>query len=485
MKKDRWAEYIIYAGLFLFLFVMFHWSPLAGDDWIYASDVRYSGVLEQTVYAYMTWSGRVFSEFWGFVYTWKKIIYDVTGPLLMVLAVWLGVSLKKEYTLRDVLMTVFLMLSVPLLIRTQTYTFAVGFAAYYIPLPLYILHLILLRNYLFEDKKDIRYAAIMALLSFVIPLHMENLSVLLAFTNLAALGYAWYCRKADRNLVILLITAVISCLVMFLSPGTALRLTEDFDQTQTFGITRILSNWHPFLHLSLFYADAVHTVLSLAAAALLLKNRSRTNLILAAVFAVHLVLTWTDGFGNDLLNTLWFVIYYGALCMLCLKQKSPDREMLVFLIMAVIVSNGIMVFSPSFPERTAVYGIYCLLWITVMLAGYLQFQVKAETVLKGVLCCGILAAGIHWYRIYHTVHLVNIVRQAQVEYYQKRPDAGDAWFLAYPRESIHSANIDYEEDVDHIRGFKEYFYLNQDLNLKFYYIDEYTPSAIAAEMPQE
>ena len=77
MRRKEWLEYAVYAGLFLFLFVIFHWSPLAGDDWIYASEVRYSNVLEQTIYAYMTWSGRVLSEFWGFVYTEKKLIWEL------------------------------------------------------------------------------------------------------------------------------------------------------------------------------------------------------------------------------------------------------------------------------------------------------------------------------------------------------------------------------------------------------------------------
>lgn len=486
MRKNSYFEYLIYAGMILFLFVMFHWSPLAGDDWIYASEVRYSNVLEQTIYAYMTWSGRVLSEFWGFVYTEKKLIWEITGPLLMALTVMLGVRLKKEHHLTDVLLSVFLIMTVPHFIRTQTYTFAVGFAAYYIPIPLYLLHLILLRDYLLENKKSTPRVIVMAVLSFLIPLHMENMSVLLAFTNLAALVYALYRKTADRTLWILLGMAVVSCLIMFLSPGTAMRLDEDFDPTQTLGIGRIIANWKPFLHLSLYYADAIHTVLSAAAIAVLMKDRnSKADLIASAVFAVHLILVWTDGFGNALIDTVWLVLYYGALTYLCLKQASSVRELSVFLIMAVIVSNGIMVFSPSFPERTAVYAVYCLIWIILLLKDNISVTAKGNQILAAALCAGILAFGLHWYRIYHTVHLVNIVRQAQVEYYQKRPDAGDAWFLAYPKKSIHSANIDYEEDVDHIRGFQDYFYLSHDLNLKFYYIDEYTAEAIFAEMPQE
>ena len=486
MNRKKWAEFAVYIGMFIFLFVMFHWTPLAGDDWIYASEVRYSNAIAQTAYAYMTWSGRILSEFWGFVFTGRKIIWEICGPLLMILSAMLGVRLKKEHSLTDVLLIAFLTMSVPMFIRTQTYTFIVGYASFFIPIPLYLLHLILLRDYLLEDKKDTVRIITMILLSFIIPLHMENLSVLLAFTNLSALLYAMYRKSADRTLWLLLLTAMISCLIMFLSPGTAMRLSEDFDQTQKLSLGRIISNWNPFLHLTLYYADVIHTVLSAVAIAVLLKTKNnKTNLIACAIFAVHLILIWTDGFGNALIDTVWLVLYYGSLTYLCLKQVSPVRELSVFLIMAVIVSNGIMVFSPSFPERTAVYAVYCLIWIVLLLKDNISVPAKGNQMIAAALCAGIVSSCIYWYRIYHTVHLVNIVRQAQVEYYQKRPDAGDAWFLAYPKKSIHSANIDYDEDVDHIRGFQDYFYLSHDLNLKFYYIDEYTPDAVTAEIPKE
>ena len=84
------------------------------------------------------------------------------------------------------------------------------------------------------------------------------------------------------------------------------------------------------------------------------------------------------------------------------------------------------------------------------------------------------------YEIYHMVHLINVKRYSEIEYYRVRPDAGDAWLMAYPDESIHSANVQ-EGDDTHMYYFKEYYDLNQDLHLIFYYLEDYNAKTIFGE----
>ncbi|MBR3342946.1 MAG: hypothetical protein IKG34_01990 [Solobacterium sp.] len=482
-ERSKAAEYMVYIILFLFFVLIFHWSPLAGDDWVYASEVRYSNAFAQTAYAYMTWSGRVLSEFWGFVFTDRKIIWEISGAFLMVVTVWAMLKLnRKQYRLADVLFTVFLVLTVPRMIRTQTYTFAVGFAAYTIPIPLWLIHLSLLKGYLLEDRRSAGNVILMCVLSIAISLHMENMSVLIAFTNFAAVVYALYMKKCDRNLWIVLGCTAAACLVMFLAPGTSVRLEDDFSQAQALDLMRIINNWKPFLYMSLYFADAVNTCLCVI---LIIKfwfkeNRSHADLVCTAVFAAELILTWINGFSSPFIDTLWCIIWYGTL-IYALRYDVLH----VFLVLGCLAADGIMVLSPSFPERTAVYGVYCMIALASLLLRELPLRFRPEKALTCLCAAGVLLGFAHFGRIYYQVHLINIVRIAQVRYYQKRPDAGEAWFLAYPLGTIHSANIDYEEDVDHIWGFKEYYYLNQDLHLNFYYLDNYDRQSIMAELPEE
>ena len=215
----------------------------------------------------------------------------------------------------------------------------------------------------------------------------------------------------------------------------------------------------------------------------LIVEKNTKNYILAGVFVLQILLTWINGFHNLLIDTLWMILWFAALLYVCYDQEPGYRETMIFLVLGVLVSNGIMVLSPSFPERTTVYAQFCLTALCVLFLSHMQIKTKYRQGIALCLGAGILAAGVYWYNIYSLVHEVNIVRQAQISYYQKRPDAGEAGLLAYPRKSIHSANIESEEDVDHIRGFHDYFYLAEDLHLNFYYLEKYTRSAIREEMP--
>ncbi len=477
----RLAGPAVLCVFFLFMLLILHWSPLAGDDWIYASEVRYTGVIAQTVYEYLTWSGRVLSEFWGFVFTSRKIIWEVCGSFLLAMTAGMIVLICSRRSLSEYLLTVFLILTVPLMIRTQTMTFAVGYAAYFIPVPLYFLLIFLLQEYFFKQKDTLLRKIMMGVLCFLIPLHMENMSVLLAFTAFSVCVYAFLKKRDMKFPLILLVIAGISCVIMFFSPGTPQRLSEEFSQSSALDLSRILTNWRPFLYLTLYYADALNTVLCLLLAFKNWQRKDRLSMALSAVFLIHIVLTFTDGCSNVAADSLWCIIFYGSLCLSAWREDEERRDLLLFLVAGVLVTSLIMLLSPSFPERTSVYALFCL--ITYCLLSFDSMEAGMKPLLPVILAAGILAAGVHWFRIYYSVHFVNIVRQAQVEYYRLRPDAGEAWFLAYPRGSVHSANIDTEEDVEHIKGFKEYYYLAEGLHLNFYYLDSYDRQSVLEQIP--
>jgi hypothetical protein len=139
-----------------------------------------------------------------------------------------------------------------------------------------------------------------------------------------------------------------------------------------------------------------------------------------------------------------------------------------------------MVVSPIFDSRSGLYTVYLL--ILVILVNFDDLELLP--VQKWILTIGFAAAMAvrmyGYYEIYHLVHLINIRRYQQVEYYRLRPDAGDAWLLAYPDETIHSANVQ-EGDETHMYYFKEYYGLNQDLHLVFYYLKEYNAETIFGE----
>ena len=149
----------------------------------------------------------------------------------------------------------------------------------------------------------------------------------------------------------------------------------------------------------------------------------------------------------------------------------------IYLILCALGASIVMLVSPIYDSRSALYTVYLWILLTLLLFGRLPLTVDVK---KCLLVLFVLLAGMRmfsYYQIYHLVHLINIRRNQQIEYYRVRPDAGDAWILAYPDESIHSPNVQ-EGDDTHMYYFKEYYYLNQDLHLVFYYLKDYNAETI-------
>ena len=80
-------HFYILAAIFvagLFFYITFK-TPLAGDDWGYALNGMKGNPIEMTMSFYQTWSGRIFSELWGFVVAPNKWLWNVINPILFTL----------------------------------------------------------------------------------------------------------------------------------------------------------------------------------------------------------------------------------------------------------------------------------------------------------------------------------------------------------------------------------------------------------------
>ena len=89
MKKlANYTKYFYIIGaLFigcLFFYITYK-TPLAGDDWGYALNGISGNPIELAISFYNSWSGRFFSELWGFMVAPNKWIWNIVNPLLFVL----------------------------------------------------------------------------------------------------------------------------------------------------------------------------------------------------------------------------------------------------------------------------------------------------------------------------------------------------------------------------------------------------------------
>ena len=479
MKKllEHKTELIFGAGtgiVFLFFALITHWTPVSGDDWVYAVGGMWNNPFTQAFHMYQTWSGRYLSELWGFLVAPHKGLWNILNPLFftLIFVLLIKTSDQKENIIPAAILTFVLMLSVTNRLRMQTYTWIMG-TTYVIPLLLFLIQLALLKQWVFEDKFSKWTLPALCILNFCIPLYMENAAALMVGSDVLVLIYLWFIdKKKMKKLLLPFVFAVVGTLIILLSPGASARLTGDnaaFNSLSLF--EKIAQNWPQFLFHTFTESIWITNVLLVVFAAYAWTHKKNNAegwaLIACAALGVFLSNAW-----------VYFLLILGIIVYLLVRETDQKLKWFgIYLILCALGASVVMLVSPIFDSRSALYTIYLWILTTLVLFGKLPLS---ETGKNGLVVSLVLVAVMRmtsYYQIYHLVHLINIRRNQQIEYYRVRPDAGDAWILAYPDESIHSPNVQ-EGDETHMYYFKEYYYLNQDLHLVFYYLKEYNAQTI-------
>lgn len=472
---------ILFIAIVLVFFLIFalidRWTPSSGDDWVYGVGGMWNNPFEQAYLMYQTWSGRYLSELWGFIMAPRKQLWNIVNPCLFtgIFLCMIFLTHKKEkHLITAALLLVTLILSVPNRMRMQTYSWTMG-STYVVPLLLFFLYLILLFQWLEEEKITKLRIFAMALLQFCIPLYMENAAALLVGSDLLVLLYLFFHQKEKLStMVFLTVFGIIGTCIIYFSPGAQSRLTQDnaeFNALSLFG--KISFNWNNFLEKT--WSDNVWVMKAMAVISMvytLQRKEKNPPVAYACVFINSLSVLLSNAYLYILETILTGVMLW------IFSEDNHRKYKELFFILCALGADAVMVISPIFDSRSAIYTVYLWILLILDLLDQITYPKKAELPLF-ILTAGLCFYwGLQYYNLYHMVHLITIKRDAQIQYYQDRPDAGDAWILAYPDDSIHSPNV-LEGDTTHDYYFKEFYYLNQDLTLHFYYLEDYTAEAIA------
>ena len=159
---------------------------------------------------------------------------------------------------------------------------------------------------------------------------------------------------------------------------------------------------------------------------------------------------------------------------------EEKKWFLVFLLFLAGGANLVMLISPIFDVRSSIYTVYMFLLFALCCIEEFNFPSHVITVLTIIFALTCCVLGTQYYKLYRLIHLVDLKRQEQIEYYRIRPDTEEAYILGFPSQTVHSADIS-EGDDYHMYYFKEYYYLNQSIHLNFYYLNQYLKEEIDAE----
>lgn len=479
----------------IFLLVLFYWMTskigLYGDDWCYSTNST-ANSLQAAIDYYFVWSGRFFSELWTYIAVRNKTIYEWLNPVLFVSIFWGILSLSKTATKNTaVLLLLMLMMTVHNYVRTQTYTWIAG-STYIISLCLLILLFNVYKK--MQSQKQIKTEIIVAvLLNIYISLSLENAAVVLVIANVLLLG--WYLFQNEKQLtkiqLILLVISVVGFIIMRSSPGSTYRLARDHQDWLNLSLfEQILSNLPNFITLTFIDNRALMLILTALLIIFSFQKIKKAHFKAAVIGyfsifylalgafilakqGIHPILSMLFDYRSSMLGMLLYLIYfigYVVLTMVVLSLYLPsgEKEESLFYIILAGCANGAMLLSPTTGHRTAVYTIYFLFIICLMLYRHIAINKKVSLILSLAFVAVIGFKVNQFYYKYNLAEAIEKQRLIEVQYYLDNPESTDIWITAMPENIVHSANI-YPEDTVHSTAFKLFYGLNPEANIYMFY----------------
>lgn len=491
MKKlfNKKNFYVLIAIIILILFAYITYkTPLAGDDWGYALNGSLGTPIKTALDFYQSWSGRFFSELWGMIIPCNKWLWNIINPLLffgIFICIYKLSYINKKY-ISVPLLILAMMLTIDNNLRMETYTWIMG-TTYVIPLFLSLLYFLIVEKLFITDLYDkkikiLSYLDNVCLL--IIGLMMENIAASMIVGIVLLIIYAYITkRKALRYLIINLITAIVSFSIMRLSPGSAARLLSEHATWADMNVfEKLISAYPNFLDITFIknrYAISIFSLILILLAVSSKKNSSLTykiisiaiNLLaIANVFSALVSNFWLNNSSSVYSSIYWVVYVINAFTMLFIYIDDGFRKnKIIFMLTIGGCSSLVMLYSPIYGSRSAIYLIYYLILVSSMLFEDANINKKTIQVIiligLGILNIERIEEYLYKYRL---VGLAQEERLEIIKYYKDHPEVEEAWIPRFPVLTIHGADVE-EGDTYHFETFKEYYELPQDADRIIFY----------------
>lgn len=484
--------YIIGALFLTLLFAYITYkTPLAGDDWGYALNGLNNNPITTAINFYYGWSGRFFSELWGFIAAPHKIIWNIVNPLcfcLIFLAIY-KISIKRHNIL-NVLLIIAMMLSVDDNLRMETYSWLMG-ETYVIPLCLSLIYFVIVDKMMKTDfpSKKVRIAILLAnILLFIIGLMMENIAAAMVFATFVLCIITFiYKRRKLPYFILNFLFSTISFIILRLSPGATYRTLNDHAAWASLSLFEKLKNGYPaFLEMSFINNNYAITLFAICLILFILHKRNAHKLFTAIslsliqILAIFSVFSFVLIKGNNIFtnpNSLYSYIFwpvYILMTFIAIVIYSDDNYMsikTIFLLTIGGVSALSMMYSPIYGSRSALYLVYYLILVSTLILEEISFNYKEAFILLVLLSSIIGDRSKEYLYKYHLVGLREEERQSIYDYYRDHDEVEEAWIPRFPVYTIHGADIE-EGDSYHFETFKEYYQLPQDADKIIFFFKE-------------
>ena len=504
--NHKWTNYFGFLIGVLFITILFFiiskWTPLAGDDWGYAINGMNNNPWNMAVAFYQSWSGRFFSELWGFVIAPNKSLWNILNTaffMLIFVFSMLLTSSKKNYFVSGLLILM-LMLRVNSDLRMETYTWIMG-STYIIPLLLIVIYLYLIeRKVIYNKNVNMNWLLLITgFICFYVGLTVENAAAIMIVAQIIlVIYYFYYQHRLNLFLVINMIISIVSFVIMRLSPGSTFRLLRDHAVwNQQPILTKIINNIPNLIKYTFIDNRYLIFALSFVLFAIVVKKTMKKlntrkllfNITLMIYLVSSLVVIGANKLVNDfdveimkvffeLDNVVVWIYWLIYICVVFTVvylyiDNIKIRQKIIFFIIIGGSANLAMLMSPIFGARSSIYLVYFIMFVVVLAFNELNIN---DGILKlsisFVLLLMITLSAKDYLLKYSQVNQIHHERLAIIDYYLDNPDIKNIHIPRMPPYSVHGADIEDGDDY-HFETFKAYYGLAMDANIVFEWKESY------------
>ena len=479
---------IFVLALFCYITVK---TPLAGDDWGYCLNGQSGNPIELTIAFYNNWSGRIFSEFYGFTVACRKWLYNILNPLTFTLiflfAYRLGRVKKKK--LSAVLLILAVMLSVDDNLRMETYTWLMGYT-YVLPLCLALGYLCICDQMFKSDimSRRVKVLSVLSnLLLFIIGLMMENIAATMIVAVVFMLGYAFFNkRRILPYLSLNLVFSILSFAICRLSPGARIRMIRDSAEWASQSVFEKITSAYPnFLEMSFIKNNYLIAIFSIVVILLLWFSKHHKHPVLRVLLSLIMFAGMVTVFsfvlhsdlpmqhGNSLYSMIFWPVYIlSAFVSIFISfDANYYRDKTLFMLILAGTSVLVMLMSPIYGSRSALYLVYFLIVVIILINDAFELPRFVKYILPVLMLVILFDRTNEYLTKYNLVGKAQAERLEILQYYREHPEDEEAWIPRFPIYTVHGADVEIGDDY-HFETFKEYYQIPQSPDKIIFYYKE-------------
>ena len=457
MKKK-----IFFKCIFVFFLLIFFLSPICGDDWgnyIEGSRGIYKSITE-AIGMYFSWEGRFISRVLINILTYHKVIWNIVNSFVVTGTIYLIIKLINPKKKIVYLLTPLIFLLMNMFTFSQTVTWVAGNITYLFVIPLLLLYY----YFIFNDKKQI---IIFSILNIIMPMFVENMAIVLIFSNIFFIIYRYIKnKKISKELVLYLVLSIIGTVVMLISPGSLYRSSvENIDFNKLSIISKLIYNIPNFIYYTFIVNPYMVVLLSLANYYLIKKViNNKTLKVLLIIFMNVIPLLSTSLYiisnikpmniflldSNSIILKIYYLIYLIVFIYLIIKDNKSifNKEMFFFLI--GLSSNMVMMVSPTWGFRTSL-GTYIFLCIFSLMI--IEKYIKERKVFNIIGSSVLILSSIIYIIIYISTYRQYKENKSIIE---KGIKDNSKVIEIYKYPAFINCNINPESEY-HLKVFKKYY----------------------------